>query len=256
MVSSWRSAALAAQQLTSRPTHDLDLFTRVGASSVPEARDAFEAAARDRGWTVERIRDADTFCRLIVHGDDDLLVDLALDSPPTMPPSASFAGPTFGLEELAGRKVVALFDRAEARDFVDVFALTQHYPKDLLLRRASEVDAGFDPGVLATMLGSLNRFPDPTPAFDPGRGGRGVLAAAQRDPPRAGDGDDRLRSCGAERARATARGRQPRRRGAAGQPLSRGPRRPMRTAAAVPGGTGRCRTPPPPGRPGTRRRPG
>ena len=116
-------AALAAQQLTSRPTHDLDLFTRVGASSVPEARDAFEAAARNRGWTVERIRDTDTFCRLIVHGDDDLLVDLALDSPPTMPPSASFAGPTFGLEELAGRKVVALFDRAEARDFADVFAL-------------------------------------------------------------------------------------------------------------------------------------
>jgi hypothetical protein len=37
-------AALAAQHLSSRPTHDLDLFTRDGVSSVPEARDAFEAA--------------------------------------------------------------------------------------------------------------------------------------------------------------------------------------------------------------------
>jgi hypothetical protein len=153
-------AALAAQQLTSRPTHDLDLFTRAGAISVPEARDAFEAAARSRGWTVERLRDTETFCRLIVHGDDDLLVDLALDSPPTMPPSASFAGPTFGLEELAGRKVIALFDRAEARDFADVFILAQHYSKDLLIRRATDVDAGFDPVVLATMMGYLSRFRD------------------------------------------------------------------------------------------------
>lgn len=153
-------AALAAQQLTSRPTHDLDLFTRAGATSVPEARDAFEAAARSRGWAVERLRDAETFCRLVVHGDDDLLVDLALDSPPTMPPSASFAGPTFGLEELAGRKVIALFDRAEARDFADVFALAQRYPKNLLIQRAAEVDAGFDLIVLTTMMGTLSRFRD------------------------------------------------------------------------------------------------
>jgi hypothetical protein len=164
-------AALAAQHLTSRPTHDLDLFTRAGASSVPEARDAFEAAARDRGWTVERIRDADTFCRLVVHGDEDLLVDLALDSPPTMPPSASSAGPTFGLEELAGRKVVALFDRAEARDFADVFALAQRYPLDLLIRRAAEVDAGFDLAVLATMLGFLSRFRDEEIPVDAGQVG-------------------------------------------------------------------------------------
>jgi hypothetical protein len=160
-------AALAAQNLTSRPTHDLDLFTRAGASSVPEARDAFEAAARSRGWTVERMRDAETFCRLVVHGDDDLLVDLALDSPPTMPPTASFAGPTFALEELAGRKVIALFDRAEARDFADVFVLAQRYPKDLLIRRAAEVDAGFDPVVLGTMLGSLGRFRDEEIPIDP-----------------------------------------------------------------------------------------
>jgi hypothetical protein len=162
-------AALAAQNLTSRPTHDLDLFTRAGASSVPEARDAFEAAARSRGWTVERMRDAETFCRLVVHGDDDLLVDLALDSPPTMPPTASFAGPTFALEELAGRKVIALFDRAEARDFADVFVLAQRYPKDLLIHRAAEVDAGFDPIVLGTMLGSLGRFRDEEIPIDPER---------------------------------------------------------------------------------------
>ena len=73
-------AALVAQHLTSRPTQDLDFFTRVGATSVPAARDALETAASTQGWSVERVRDEATFCRLVVHGNDDLLVDLALDS--------------------------------------------------------------------------------------------------------------------------------------------------------------------------------
>ena len=154
-------AALAAQHLTSRQTQDLDLFTRAGCSTVPSARDAFENLARKRGWLVRRIRDTDTFCRLVVSSDDEeLLVDLALDSPPNLPPSSSVAGPTFGLEELAGRKLLALFDRAEARDFADVYTLAERYGTDLLLHRAMQIDPGFDPAVLTTMIESLNRFND------------------------------------------------------------------------------------------------
>jgi hypothetical protein len=162
-------AALVAQNLTSRPTQDLDLFTRAGRGRVPAARDAFEAAAHNRGWSVRRIRDTETFCRLVVSGDDELLVDLALDSPPSLPPSTSIAGPTFGLEELAGRKVIALFDRAEARDFADVFALSQQYDNELLLRRAAEIDAGFEPAVFADMLRTLGRFTDDEIPVDPGK---------------------------------------------------------------------------------------
>lgn len=153
-------AALAAQHLTTRPTQDLDLFTRAGRGTVRAASDAFESAAAGRGWSVRRIRDSATFCRLVVTGDEDLLVDLALDSPPNLPSAASIAGPTFGLEELAGRKLLALFDRAEARDFADVYTLAQRYSIDLLLERAAQIDAGFDLTILATMLGSLARFDD------------------------------------------------------------------------------------------------
>ena len=159
-------AALIAQHLTSRPTQDLDFFTRVGATSVPAARDALEIAARTKGWSIERVRDEATFCRLVIHGDDDLLVDLALDSPPERPATASLIGPTFAPQELAGRKVVALFDRAEARDFADVFELSQHFSKEDLLAEASEVDRGFDRHFFAQMLRSLARFSDadlPTP---------------------------------------------------------------------------------------------
>ena len=101
-----------------------------------------------------------TFCRLVVHGLEDLLVDIALDSPPLQPATASFLGPTFAPDELAGRKLLALFDRAEARDFADVFVLLQTYTKAQLLTSAHDIDAGFDTAVLAEQLGTLRRFID------------------------------------------------------------------------------------------------
>ncbi|MGW4402197.1 nucleotidyl transferase AbiEii/AbiGii toxin family protein [Amycolatopsis nivea] len=153
-------AALLAQQLTTRPTQDLDFFASPGHGDVPHARDAFESAAHARGWQVSRVRDASTFCRLVVLGPESLVVDLALDAGPTLPPTLTFLGPTFDREELAGRKVVALFDRAEARDFTDVYALSATYSKDLLLTRAAQQDPGFDTSVFAQMLGSLSRFGD------------------------------------------------------------------------------------------------
>lgn len=109
-------AALLAQHMTVRPTHDLDFFTGTP-GSVESARGEFEAAAQERGWTVDVRQSTATFCRLVVHGPEDLLVDIALDSPPLQPATASFLGPTFAPDELAGRKLLALFDRAEARDF-------------------------------------------------------------------------------------------------------------------------------------------
>lgn len=49
-------------------------------------------------------------------------------------------------------KVVALFDRAAARDFADVFMLSRRFSKAELLQLAAEVDAGFDHAVFAGMI--------------------------------------------------------------------------------------------------------
>ncbi|WP_308340748.1 nucleotidyl transferase AbiEii/AbiGii toxin family protein [Rhodococcus sp. USK10] len=160
-------AALIAQHLSTRPTHDLDFFTGPNRGDVTQARDEFEQAADTRGWRIDRIHDGTTFCRLLIHGPEQLLVDLALDSAPGLPATASVAGPTYAPEELAGRKLIALFDRAEARDFADIYALSAIYDKDTLLTRAAEIDAGFDPQILATMLDSLQRFPDHAIPTDP-----------------------------------------------------------------------------------------
>ena len=63
-------------------------------------------------------------------------------------------------EELAGHKLLTLFDRAAARDFADVYVLSQRFGKDTVLARAAQIDAGFDAKVLADMIASLDRFTD------------------------------------------------------------------------------------------------
>ncbi|HEX6358489.1 nucleotidyl transferase AbiEii/AbiGii toxin family protein [Actinophytocola sp.] len=152
-------AALIAQHLTSRPTQDLDFFTD-RQPDVVVARDELIAAANERGWAVKTLRDSETFCRLQVTGPEDLLVDIALDAQPDQPPTMSLAGPTYAPRELAARKVVALFDRYAARDFVDVFALTRTYSKAGLLEWASDLNPGFHQPYFIQALDALPRYTD------------------------------------------------------------------------------------------------
>jgi Nucleotidyl transferase AbiEii toxin, Type IV TA system len=152
-------AALLAQHLTSRPTQDLDFFTDKQAD-VAAARDELIAAAHERGWAVQTLQGGEIFSRLQLTGPEDLLVDIALDSQPGEPPTMSMAGPTYAPRELAGRKVVALFDRFAARDFVDVFALSHTYSKADLLTWAGELNPGFDLPYFVEALEVLPRYTD------------------------------------------------------------------------------------------------
>ena len=97
---------------------------------------------------------------VIRSADAGVLVDLAVNAPPDLPPSVTPAGPTLAPEELAGHKLLALFDRAAARDFADVYVLARRFGKDALITRAAQIDAGFDITVLADMMATLDRFTD------------------------------------------------------------------------------------------------
>ena len=101
---------------------------------------------------------SDTFARLVVTDDESLVVDIGIDSPAIAPVFLSEAGPTFALDELAGRKLLALFDRAEARDFADIYSLHTKFDKSTLLARASELDDGFDAAMFAMMIRTVRRF--------------------------------------------------------------------------------------------------
>lgn len=158
-------AGLLARELINRPTQDLDFFTHLPNDGVTEARDALIHALDERGLVATLLVDSRTFCRIYVSSPggtdpEEVLVDLAIDSPPTSPPTLTILGPTLAPLELAGRKLLALFGRAEARDFADVFVLAQRFGTAALLAEAATGDAGFDQRVLADMMRTLDRFTD------------------------------------------------------------------------------------------------
>lgn len=159
--------ALLASGLTTRPTRDLDFFGAPTVADVTRACEQFEAAVTKKGWSSSRLQSSDSFVRLHVVGHEELIVEMAIDSAALWAPVVSIVGPTFDPQELAGRKLVALFSRAEARDFADVYALAQQFDKTSLLAWAQEIVPGFDLGVLRDMFGTLIRFTDDEIPIDP-----------------------------------------------------------------------------------------
>ena len=88
------------------------------------------------------------------------MVDLAQDAGPLAEPTITPVGPTYPAPELAGRKVLALFDRAALRDFIDVDRVSGVYTKEQLIEIAGVIDEGFQVAVLVQMLSGLDRFTD------------------------------------------------------------------------------------------------
>lgn len=110
------------------------------------------------GLEVERIQVNPGFARLIVaRGNDRTELDLAADAR-LFAAEPGRPAPMLTGEELAADKVLALFGRAEARDFVDLLALEPLYGLDRLCRLAAEKDRGFTPVILAEMLGQFGRL--------------------------------------------------------------------------------------------------
>jgi hypothetical protein len=93
----------------------------------------------------------------VTTDDDATEVDLAADAR-MRPTETGPLGPMLSLEELAADKFLALFDRAQARDFIDVAALAERFGFDRLCQLAKEKDTGFSPQVLRDMLGGFDRF--------------------------------------------------------------------------------------------------
>lgn len=161
--------ALLASGLSTRPTRDLDFFGEQGRANVSKMCQQFLVAASDKGWKCNVIQSGDSFARIHLIGSDEVLVDIAIDVAARHLPVVTIVGPTFSTEELAGRKLLALYDRAEARDFVDVFILCEKFGKDLILVRAAEIDGSIERSSLAEMMGAISRFSDEDLPIEPSR---------------------------------------------------------------------------------------
>ncbi len=158
--------ALIAQGIVARDTDDLDFFATRTGGDVADAGDALTTAAGQRGWTVGVIRNGPDFRRLriarVETGDheDEVYVDLAIDTPTIKAPTITIAGPSFPPYELAVRKTLALFGRAEPRDFTDLYVLHRHFDREEILQAAARADSGLDLHVLVQMLRSHRRLAD------------------------------------------------------------------------------------------------
>lgn len=150
-------AALILRRDIDRRTRDLDFFG-LDSSDVqrllPEAEDALKTA----GYEVRRVRESLSFVRLAVEkGGEVTEVDLAADAR-LFPLEIEEGLPLLSPTELAVDKLLAIFGRAEARDFVDFAAVVDRYGLADLFRLAAQKDPGFSIEVFAEMLGRFGRL--------------------------------------------------------------------------------------------------
>jgi hypothetical protein len=156
-------AALVLHQVVDRQTRDLDFFGAT-ADDVDRLVPAVADALSNAGLTASIDRRSHGFARLsITSGTETTELDLGTDAR-IRPSEMGALGPVLSVEELGADKLLALFGRAQARDFVDVRALVGQFGFDRLCELAREKDPGFSLSVLDEMLGSFGRFS----AFDLG----------------------------------------------------------------------------------------
>jgi hypothetical protein len=150
-------AALIMRGDVRRRTHDLD-FVGLSGDAVDRLAPAVRVALSTAGLVVGHARVSPGFVRLIVSdGDERTELDLAADAR-LFPAEPGRVAPTLSGDELAVDKVLAVFERAEARDFADLMALEPRYGLERLCALAGEKDLAFEPAEFAEMLRRFGRL--------------------------------------------------------------------------------------------------
>ena len=150
-------AALIIRGDVDRSTRDLDFFG-LAADDVDRLAPVVMLALLDAGLEVRTVQENPGFVRLEISSSSDTTeLDLAADAR-ILPAEHGSLVPTLAGEELATDKVLAVFGRAEARDFVDLRAVESRYGLRRLCERATEKDPGFSIEVFNDMLNRFSRL--------------------------------------------------------------------------------------------------
>lgn len=155
--------AVQAAGFLQRPSEDIDLFTiweRRG--EFETAADAIVAAYRNAGLRVEAERRHDTFTRLTVSdGVQTAKVELGVDLRKNEPVRISI-GPVLHPDDAVANKMGALYERALARDFIDIDAVLRsgRYDTAALLQLAERADITFDRARFADALAQAQLLDD------------------------------------------------------------------------------------------------
>lgn len=159
MVLRWRAADRRPRHAGPRRVHRR--HTRTDTWHHRPARRCITEAAQRAGWTLQTIRRHPTFCRFILDRDDDTVeLDLAVDSPLLEPPTAIDGIPVLTPLDLAARKVLAIVDRLEARDYTDLHALAHLIGQQTCIDSALTMDAGLSVSAIAEAFERIDRIAD------------------------------------------------------------------------------------------------
>jgi hypothetical protein len=158
--------AIAAHGILERPSEDVDLFADwQRRADFPTAVDEVIAAYGAEGLDVQVDLRLDTFARLHVtdpgEPDRQHRVELVANWR-AQPPVQMDIGPVLHPDDVMAGKMDALYNRAAARDFLDIDAAITggRYTLDRLCQLAHQADAGFDRKLFAAMLGRIDRLDD------------------------------------------------------------------------------------------------
>ena len=160
--------ALSAIFLKHRKSNDLDFFTNTEELILPLSQ-KIEASLIKEGFKVERLRGFHSFVELSVSSDNDsTVVHFALDSPFRFEQPSGFDEipgiKVASLIDIATNKLLALFGRAELRDFIDnYFLVKERFNKIDLVEKAAQKDPGFDLYWLGIAMERINDFTDDSP---------------------------------------------------------------------------------------------
>jgi len=154
-------SALAAFHLYHRLSDDLDLFT-LDDEALEATINPMEAIAADLACTLKRTRVSQYFQQVFLSHpqfEASLKIDMVRDF-----------GPQYGerfiregiivdsLDNIAANKIVAIFGRADIKDFVDLyFILQEGYEFDQLFEMAREKDLGLTKFYFVGMLRQINK---------------------------------------------------------------------------------------------------
>ena len=153
--------AMIAHGLVDRATHDVDLFTEIDPDEAVRVASALREALNAGGLEISAAARPPHANRFVAHDPTSGLsceVEVFPDGGRLRPTVRLDLGPVLHLDDLAADKTLALWGRAEVRDYVDVVALLQRYSTDQLLQLAAEKDAGFTIPTFRDALTAIGRF--------------------------------------------------------------------------------------------------
>ncbi|MGH3907921.1 MAG: nucleotidyl transferase AbiEii/AbiGii toxin family protein [Pseudonocardiaceae bacterium] len=154
--------ALVTHGLVDRVTEDVDLFTNhLDPAEFMLSLEAISAAYEQAGHPVTVVRRAELYARLHVGREDPVQVELAYDWR-SKTPARFDIGPVLDRDDVVAGKVLALWGRQEARDYIDVYVALacDEYTEADLLQLAQRADAGFDQCTFGCALLGVDRLRD------------------------------------------------------------------------------------------------